>query len=51
MTELWHYPVKSILGERCAEVVLEGRGILGDRLYAVRDGDGKLGSGIGSHYL
>ena len=34
-----------MLGERCAEVVLEGRGVLGDRLYAVRDGDGKLGSG------
>jgi hypothetical protein len=45
VTELWRYPVKSMLGERCAEVVLEGRGVLGDRLYAVRDGDGKLGSG------
>jgi uncharacterized protein len=45
VAELWRYPVKSMLGERCEKVELEGRGVLGDRLYAVRDGDGKFGSG------
>lgn len=42
---LWRYPVKSMLGEECAAVVLEARGVAGDRLYAVRDAEGKLGSG------
>lgn len=42
---LWRYPVKSMLGERCAAVELDERGVVGDRVYAVRDTDGKLGSG------
>lgn len=45
VAELWRYPVKSMLGERCENVELDSRGVLGDRLWAVRDGDGKLGSG------
>lgn len=45
VVELWRYPVKSMLGERCEKVELETRGVLGDRLWAVRDGEGKLGSG------
>ena len=45
VAELWRYPVKSMLGEQCGQVVMEDRGIAGDRLYAVRDGDGKFGSG------
>ncbi|WP_371677230.1 MOSC domain-containing protein [Streptomyces sp. NBC_01276] len=42
---LWRYPIKSTGGERlrCAEV--DGRGLVGDRLYAVRDGEGRFGSG------
>ena len=43
--ELWRYPVKSFLGERLDEVVLDARGVAGDRAYAVRDANGKLGSG------
>ena len=45
VAELWRYPVKSMLGEQCGQVVIEDRGIAGDRLYAVRDGEGKFGSG------
>ncbi len=42
---LWRYPVKSTAGERLSEVVMDERGLAGDRLYAVRDGEGKFGSG------
>ena len=42
---LWRYPVKSMLGERCERLTLDARGVIGDRLYAVRDRDGKFGSG------
>jgi len=43
--ELWRYPVKSMRGERRERVWLDQRGVLGDRLYAVRDEAGKFGSG------
>jgi uncharacterized protein YcbX len=42
---LWRYPVKSMLGERRESLLLERRGVAGDRLYAVRDEAGKFGSG------
>jgi uncharacterized protein YcbX len=45
---LWRYPVKSMLGERCDELRVDARGAAGDRLYAVRDAEGKLGSGKNS---
>ena len=45
---LWRYPVKSMLGERCDELQVEARGAIGDRLYAVRDAEGRLGSGKNS---
>jgi uncharacterized protein YcbX len=45
VAELWRYPVKSLRGERVDEAELKERGIPGDRLWAVTDGDGKLGSG------
>lgn len=43
--QLWRYPVKSTGGERLDSVGLDSRGLAGDRLYAVRDGAGRLGSG------
>ncbi|WP_327678064.1 MOSC domain-containing protein [Kitasatospora sp. NBC_00458] len=43
--QLWRYPVKSTGGERLDSVEVDDRGLAGDRLYAVRDGNGKLGSG------
>lgn len=42
---LWRYPVKSMVGEQLTQAPVDARGILGDRLYAVRDTDGKLGGG------
>ncbi len=42
---LWKYPVKSMLGEPCRCLVVEGRGVVGDRLFAVTDVQGKFGSG------
>ena len=45
VTALWRYPVKSMLGERCPSLTLNARGVEGDRLYAVVDANGKLGSG------
>ena len=45
VSQLWRYPVKSFLGEQLEEVALDARGVVGDRAFAVRDADGKLGSG------
>jgi uncharacterized protein YcbX len=45
VAKLWRYPVKSMLGEECRELELEERGFRGDRLFAVQDAGGKLGSG------
>lgn len=42
---LARYPVKSMLGEACTELDCDERGLAGDRLWAVRDAAGKLGSG------
>jgi uncharacterized protein len=43
--EIRRYPVKSMAGEALDEVDLDRRGVVGDRWYAVVDGDGKLASG------
>ena len=45
VSELWRYPVKSLVGERQAELQIDDRGAAGDRLWSVRDADGKFGSG------
>lgn len=45
IASLWRFPVKSMRGEQLTQAPVDVRGILGDRLYAVRDPDGKLGSG------
>lgn len=42
---LHRYPVKSLVGERLEVAEIVERGMHGDRLWAVRDEDGKLGSG------
>ena len=43
--QIWRYPVKSLRGETVESSVVTARGLLGDRLWAVRNGEGKLGSG------
>jgi hypothetical protein len=45
VVEIRRYPIKSLLGERPAAVDVEQRGLGGDRLWAVRDAEGRLGSG------
>lgn len=42
---IWRYPIKSTGGELLAEAAVEAQGLVGDRLYAVRDAEGKFGSG------
>jgi uncharacterized protein YcbX len=42
---IWRYPIKSTGGERLPAAAIEARGLRGDRLFAVRDRDGKFGSG------
>ena len=37
VASLWRYPVKSMGGERLAELELEGSGVAGDRTWGVRD--------------
>ena len=48
LDQLWRYPVKSMLGERISRADVDRRGLFGDRLWAVVDDDGKLGSGKSS---
>ena len=45
IAEIRRYPIKSLLGERPTRAEVDRRGLAGDRLWAVRDDDGKLGSG------
>jgi uncharacterized protein YcbX len=45
VSQLWRYPVKSFRGERLDEGLLDARGVVGDRAFAVRDAAGKFGSG------
>ena len=42
---LWRYPVKSLLGEQRPSLDLNGRGVEGDRTFAIRNADGKFASG------
>ncbi|MFE1877607.1 MOSC domain-containing protein [Streptomyces sp. NPDC059496] len=42
---LWRYPIKSTGGERLHRADVDERGLVGDRLFAVRDAEGKFGSG------
>jgi uncharacterized protein YcbX len=39
LSGLWRFPVKSMMGERLEEAELSGRGIAGDRAYALIDTD------------
>ena len=48
VSELHRYPVKSCAGERLEAAPIDVRGLVGDRLWAVVDPDGKLGSGKSS---
>ncbi|HLO10826.1 MAG TPA: MOSC domain-containing protein, partial [Pseudoneobacillus sp.] len=43
--EIRRFPVKSILGESLSSVSIDNRGLLGDRLWAIKNMSGKFGSG------
>jgi MOSC domain-containing protein len=45
ISALARFPVKSLGGEALGSAAVDHRGLTGDRLWAVRDVDGKLGSG------
>jgi hypothetical protein len=40
--ELFRYPVKSMLGERLAEVEVGPKGVIGDRAWALREANGRI---------
>jgi hypothetical protein len=42
---LWRYPVKSMRGEALQNLVIDKHGAIGDRFFALKDSDGRLGSG------
>lgn len=48
LAQLFRYPVKSLRGEDLSHAEVEARGLVGDRQWALRDPDGKLGSGKSS---
>lgn len=48
LRSLHRYPVKSLVGEDLDAAPVDLRGVRGDRLWSVRDPDGKLGSGKSS---
>jgi uncharacterized protein YcbX len=43
--QIWRYPVKSLGGERVDESAADDDGLAGDRVWAVQDEAGQLGSG------
>jgi uncharacterized protein len=43
--EIRRFPVKSILGEPLSGVSIDERGVIGDRLWAIKNTSGKFGSG------
>jgi uncharacterized protein YcbX len=45
VSSIRRYPVKSMGGEALDEVLLDARGIVGDRWYAVQDDEGHFASG------
>ncbi|CAA9342527.1 MAG: Flavodoxin reductases (ferredoxin-NADPH reductases) family 1 [uncultured Nocardioidaceae bacterium] len=45
VAEVWRHPVKSLGGERLDSCHVDARGLRMDRWWALRDPDGKLGSG------
>jgi uncharacterized protein YcbX len=42
--ELYRYPVKSMLGERLAELEVGPKGVVGDRAWALRETNGRIAS-------
>jgi len=45
VSAIWRFPVKSMAGESLEAVEVDERGLVGDRVWAVYDVDGRLASG------
>lgn len=45
VSSLHRFPVKSLLGEHLDALAVDERGVVGDRMWSVRDPDGRFGSG------
>jgi MOSC domain-containing protein len=45
IAEIRRYPVKSMGGETLSRVEVDSRGLVGDRMFAVVDGDGRFAAG------
>lgn len=45
LASVWRFPVKSLRGECLATALIEARGLVGDRAWALRTPSGKIGSG------
>lgn len=45
VARLWRYPVKSLAGECLDALEFDARGVVGDRVFAVRAANGRIGSG------
>ncbi|WP_188456464.1 MOSC domain-containing protein [Virgibacillus oceani] len=43
--EIRRFPVKSLLGESLSAIQVDQRGLIGDRLWAIQNREGKFGSG------
>ena len=48
IVEIRRYPVKAMAGESLDSVLVEGRGLVGDRRFAVLDDDGRMATGKNS---
>ena len=51
VARVWRYPVKSLLGQQDNAIEVSASGVAGDRRYALRDPEGRLGSGKNSGRL
>ena len=49
VVEIRRYPVKAMAGESLESVLLDARGLVGDRRFAVLDDEGRMATGKDSH--
>ena len=45
VSQIWRYPVKALAGEQLEAVEVNGRGLVGDRWFAIHTADGRLACG------
>lgn len=45
LSQIWRFPVKALAGEQLATANVDGRGLVGDRWFAIHTDDGRLACG------